>query len=374
MKKLLAAFAATLLVLNPMQASEVKSATYGKMPDGREVKLFTLTNENGYVARVSEYGAILVSMEVPTEKGKRVDVTLGYDTHEGWLTNTNYFGSTVGRFGNRIGAGKFTLDGKTYQLATNNQPNDVPCHLHGGEKGFDKVLWSGAPVNKPGASGVALTYVAKDGEEGYPGNLTTVVTYWLTEKDELIWEVSATTDKATIVNLAHHTYWNLTGDATKSINDHELMIEADAYLPTDKGLIPTGELAPVEGTPMDFRKPTKIGARADEAFEALKFAGGYDHCWVLRKGDGLRRAAVVKDPASGRTMEVYTDQPGIQFYGGNFLDGTVTGKNGVNYKFRTGLCLETQNFPDAPNKANFPSAVLRPGETYRHTLVHRFTK
>jgi aldose 1-epimerase len=373
MKKLLVSAALSLLALNSMQASELKSAVYGKMPDGREVKIFTLSNSHGMTAKVTEYGAILVGLVVPDSKGNKADVTLGYDDLAGWLTNTNFFGSTVGRFGNRIAAGKFKLDGKEYQLATNNSPGDIPCHLHGGVVGFNKVLWTGKPVEKKDAAGVELTYLSKDGEEGYPGNLTVHVTYWLTEKNELIWETSATTDAPTIINLAHHSYWNLSGDPTKTINDHVLMIAADSYLPTDKGLIPTGEIAKVEGTPMDFRKPTAIGAHVNDDFEALKLAGGYDHCWVLRKGAGLRTAAVVKDPKSGRSMEILTDQPGIQFYSGNFLDGTVTGKGGVKYNFRTGLCLETEGFPDAPNKPEFPSTVLRPGQTYHHTEVHRFT-
>jgi aldose 1-epimerase len=310
---------------------------------------------------------------VPDSKGKMADVTLGYDTLAGWLTSPSYFGATVGRFGNRIGAGKFTLDGKTYQLATNNEPGGIPCHLHGGKIGFDKVLWKGEPVRKAGARGVALTYTSKDGEENYPGTLQVKVTYWLTDANELIWEATATTDKPTIINLAHHSYWNLSGDPTKTILDNEVMLAADAYLPTDKGLIPTGQIAPVAGTPMDFRKATKVGARVNADFEALKFAGGYDHAWVLRAGKGVRLAAVVKDPSSGRTMEVSTDQPAVQFYSGNFLDGTATGKGGVKYQMRTGLCLETEGFPDAPNKPQFPSTVLRPGQTYHHTMVLHFT-
>jgi aldose 1-epimerase len=359
--------------MNNATASDLETAVYGKLPDGREVRIFTLTNPNGLTAKVTEYGAILVGLTVPDSKGKLADVTLGYDTLAGWLTSPSYFGATVGRFGNRIGAGKFTLDGKTYQLATNNEPGGIPCHLHGGVKGFDKVLWKGEPVRKAGARGVALTYTSKDGEEGYPGTLQVKVTYWLTDVNELIWQTEATTDKATVVNLAHHTYWNLTGDPTKTILDHELMLAADSYLPTDKGLIPTGQKASVEGTPMDFRKATKVGARVNADFEALKFGGGYDHAWVLREGKGIRLAAVVKDPSSGRTMEVSTDQPAIQFYSGNFLDGAATGKGGAKYQFRTGLCLETEGFPDAPNKPQFPSTVLRPGQTYHHTMVLRFT-
>ena len=373
MKPVLTLLAASaLLTMSNLTASDLETAVYGKLNDGREVKIFTLTNAKGLTARITEYGAILVGLEVPDSKGAKADVTLGCDTLAGWLTCTSYFGASVGRFGNRIAHGKFTLDGKEYTLATNNSPGGIPCHLHGGLRGFDKVLWTGAPVRKAGARGVALTYTSKDGEEGYPGTLQVKITYWLTDANELVWEAEATTDKPTVINLAHHTYWNLSGDPTKPITGETLMLAADAYLPTDAGLIPTGVLAPVAGTPMDFRTPTTVGARINDAFEALKLAGGYDHCWVLRKGPGVRLAAVVKDLSSGRIMEVLTDQPGVQFYTGNFLDGSATGKNGVKYQFRTGLCLETEGFPDAPNHPDFPSAVLRPGETYHHTMVCRF--
>jgi aldose 1-epimerase len=350
--------------------SDVKEEVFGKMPDGREVKIYTLANENGLKARVTEYGAILVSMETPDKSGEIADITHGYDTLEGWLTNESYFGATVGRFGNRIAHGKFTLDGKEYTLATNNDPGGIPAHLHGGVKGFDKVLWSGEVV---GDNAVRFTYVSKDGEEGYPGTLTAKVTYTLTDDNELKWEAEATTDAPTIVNLVHHSYWNLSGDPATSINDHILMLNAPSYLPTNAGLIPTGEIAPVEGTPMDFTEPTVIGKRVDADFEALKFGGGYDHAWVLPKGEGMQLAARVKDPETGRVMEISTDQPAIQFYGGNFLDGTVAGKDGVKYAHRTALCLETEGFPDSPNKENFPSPVLRPGETYKHVMIHRFS-
>ena len=373
MKPVLTLLAASaLLTMSNLTASDLETAVYGKLNDGREVKIFTLINAKGLTARITEYGAILVSLEVPDLAGTKADVTLGCDTLAGWLTSTSYFGASVGRFGNRIAHGTFTLDGKEYTLATNNSPGGIPCHLHGGLKGFDKVLWTGSPVRKAGARGVALTYTSKDGEEGYPGTLQVKITYWLTDANELVWEAEATTDKPTVINLAHHTYWNLSGDPSKPITGETLMLAADAYLPTDAGLIPTGVLAPVAGTPMDFRTPTPVGARINDAFEALKLGGGYDHCWVLRKGPGVRLAAVVKDPSSGRTMEVLTDQPGVQFYTGNFLDGSATGKNGVKYQFRTGLCLETEGFPDAPNHPDFPSAMLRPGETYHHTMVCRF--
>lgn len=351
-------------------SSAVKQEVFGKMPDGREVKIFTLTNQNGLKARVTEYGAILVSMETPDKSGKSADLTHGYDTLDGWLTNTSYFGATVGRFGNRIANGKFTLDGKEYKLAANNDPGGIPCHLHGGIKGFDKVLWAGKPV---GDNGVEFTYRSKDGEEDYPGNLSAKVTYSLNDDNELKWEAHATTDAPTVINLVHHSYWNLSGDPSTTINDHHLTLNAPTYLPTDAGLIPSGQLAQVAGTPMDFTKPTAIGERVEADFEALKFGGGYDHAWVLEKGDGLRLAARLKDPKSGRVMEISTNQPAIQFYGGNFLDGAVTGKGGVKYAHRTALCLETEGFPDAPNKTNFPSSVLRPGETYKHVMIHKFS-
>ncbi len=350
-------------------------AVYGTLPGGEEVKIFTLTNANGLEAKVTEYGAILVSLKVPDKEGNFADVTHGYDTLEGWLTNTSYFGATVGRFGNRIAHGKFTLDGEEYSLVTNNDPGGIPCHLHGGTVGFDKVLWKGEGFSAEGESGVRLTYVSADGEEGYPGELTVEVIYTLTDADELFWEAKATTDAPTVLNIVHHSYWNLSGDPTTSINDHQLTLNANHYLATDAGLIPTGELAPVDGTPMDFRKPMLIGARVDEDFEALKLGGGYDHAWVLGESDldNLWPAAKLKDPETGRVMEISTNQPAIQFYGGNFLDGTVTGKGGAKYEHRTALCLETENYPDAPNNPEAPTAVLRPGETYHHKMVHTFS-
>ena len=356
-------------------SSSVFEAVYGQMPDGTEARIFTLTNANGMEAKVTEYGAILVSITAADKDGNFADVTHGYDTLEGWLTNTSYFGATVGRFGNRIANGKFTLEGREYTLATNNDPGGIPCALHGGIKGFDKVLWKGESFENETNRGVKLTYVSADGEEGYPGTLTTMVTYTLTDNDELIWEASATTDASTVLNVVHHSYWNLSGDATTSINDHELTLHADHYLPTDAGLIPTGEVAPVAGTPMDFTTANVIGARVEKDFEALKLGAGYDHAWVLsgEKDGDLTRAARLKDPETGRVMTISTNQPAIQFYGGNFLDGTVTGKGEVVYEHRTALCLETENYPDAPNNPDALSAVLQPGETYYHKMVHAFT-
>lgn len=352
-----------------VQETKVDERIYGKMPDGKAVRIFTLTNKNGLVAKVIEYGAILVSMETPDKTGKLADITHGYDTLEGWLTNKAYFGATVGRFGNRIKDGKFSLDGKDYILATNNDPGGMPCSLHGGLKGFDKVVWSGKVV---GDDAVEFTYLSKDGEEGYPGNLTVSVTYSLNDANELRWVARATTDAPTVVNIIQHTYWNLSGDPASTILDHVLTLNADHFLATDKGLIPTGEIAPVKGTPMDFTQPYVIGERVDEDFEALKLGGGYDHAWVLN-GEGMRLAATVEDPKSGRVMSIATDQPAIQFYCGNFLDGSDSGKGGVNYARRTALALETEGFPDSPNHPDFPSTVLRPGETYEHGLLFKFS-
>ncbi|MDC0258838.1 galactose mutarotase, partial [Verrucomicrobiales bacterium] len=363
---------AATLMFGVTQAEE---SIFGKLPDGQEVKIFVLTNASGMTVKVTEYGAILVSIEAADRNGKFADLSHGYDTLEGWLTNTSYFGSTVGRFGNRIADGKFSLDGKTYELATNNDPGGIHCHLHGGLKGYDKVLWKGETFEKKNSSGVIFTYTSKDGDEGYPGNLSMEVTYTLNNNNELIWEAKATTDAPTVLNLVHHSYWNLSGDAETSINDHELTLFADHYLPTNKGLIPTGDKAPVAGTPMDFTKPHLIGERVGDQFEALKFGGGYDHAWVLsgQKEGELTRAAKLRDPKTGRTMEILTNQPAIQFYGGNFLDGTVTGKGEITYEHRTALCLETEGWPDAPNNPKAPSAILRPGETYSHKMVHRFS-
>jgi aldose 1-epimerase len=353
-----------------MLASSVTVESFGHLPDGREVKIFTLTNSQGLRARITDYGAILVSMVAPDRHGHLADLTHGFDTLAGWLANGPYFGATIGRFGNRIRNGKFTLDGKTYTLANNNSPGGIPCHLHGGQVGFDKVLWHG---QAKGDDAVELSYLSNDGEEGYPGNLSVKVTYTLTDDNELIWQAEASTDAPTIVNLVHHSYWNLSGDPTTSILSQHLTLDAGHYLPTDAGLIPTGVLAPVAGTPMDFTTPVAIGARIEADFEALKLGAGYDHCWVLNEGSGVRLAARLKDPHSGRVMEIFTDQPAIQVYAANFLDGLTPGKGGVPYARRSALCLETEGFPDSPNQPAFPSPVLRPGQIYHHTLVHKFS-
>lgn len=362
------------------EAGTLPTETFGTLPDGGEAHIYTLSNGKGMIAKVSDFGATLVSLEVPDRDGKLADVTHGYGSVAGYSGEKNpYFGASVGRFGNRIAHGKFSLDGKEYELAANNSPGDIPCHLHGGNVGFNKRMWK--VIDQESPDKISFQYVSPDGEEGYPGALTATVSYTLTEENELVWEATATTTAPTVLNLAHHTYWNLSADPTSTINDHELTLFADRYLPTDAGLIPTGELAPVAGTPMDFTKPHVIGERVGDDFEALKLGGGYDHCWVLTapKPDGLALAARLKDPKSGRVMEISTNQPAIQFYGGNFLNADEfqgdfePGKDGVKYPYRSGLCLETENFPDAPNQADFPSSVLRPGETYRHVMVHKFT-
>jgi aldose 1-epimerase len=352
------------------QEMDVNVKPFGTTADGQQVRLYTLTNAHGLTATIMNYGAIVVSLEVPDRNGKRDDIVLGYDNLQDYVKNSPYFGAIVGRYGNRIGKGRFTLDGVEYdKLAINNGEN----HLHGGLKGFDKVVWKDEPVRRADGVGVKLRYLSKDGEEGYPGNLQATVTYVLTNDNELRIEYLATTDKATPVNLTHHGYWNLTG-GQRDILAHVLTLHADRYTPVDKGLIPTGEVPTVKGTPMDFTKATAIGARIGQDFEQLRFGGGYDHNWVLNKGGkGLTRAARVEDPGSGRVMEVYTTEPAIQFYSGNFLDGTITGKGGRVYPHRWGLCLETQHYPDSPNKPNFPSTILRPGQKYETTTVYRFS-
>ncbi|MCA1560897.1 MAG: galactose mutarotase [Acidobacteria bacterium] len=345
----------------------VRSEAFGKTADGQQVELYTLTNANGIEVRAMTYGGIITSLKVPDRSGRMADVVLGFDTLDAYLKGHPYFGAIIGRYGNRIAKGRFTVGGRTYTLATNNGPN----HLHGGNKGFDKVVWSAAPV--AGQSAVAFTRTSPDGEEGYPGNLTVRVTYTLTDKNELTVDYHATTDKATPVNLTHHSYFNLAGDDAGDILGHELTIHADRYTPVDATLIPTGAIAPVQRTPFDFRTPTAIGMRIDQPDEQLKNGKGYDHNWVLtRRGAGLQPAARLTDPASGRTLEVATTEPGMQFYAGNFLDGTLTGKGGHVYKHRAGLCLETQHFPDSPNQPSFPSTILQPGLEYRSKTVFTF--
>lgn len=343
-------------------------APFGRMADGTVIESFTLRNARGLEVRAITYGAIIVSLRVPDRAGRFDDVVLGYDDLAGYLRQSPYFGAVVGRYGNRIAKGRFTLDGKTYALATNNGPN----HLHGGVKGFDKVVWKGEPTSTADAASVTFRYTSPDGEEGYPGTLSARVTYTLTDRDELSFEYEATTDKPTPVNLTQHSYFNLAG-AGRDILGHELTIDADRFTPVDATLIPTGQLAPVSGTPLDFRRPTLIGARIGQDDEQLRHGGGYDHNFVLnRNGVGLVHAARLVDPGSGRTLDIQTTEPGVQFYSGNFLDGTITGKGGSVYARRSGLCLETQHFPDSPNKPGFPSTIVRPGKPYRSKTVLTF--
>ncbi len=334
---------------------------------GTPVEVYTLTNRHGVEVRAITYGAIITSIRVPDRKGVIADVALGFDSIEGYLTPHPYFGALVGRYANRIGNARFALDGRTYLLAANNGPN----HLHGGVRGFDKYVWAAEPI--AGASGIAFTRTSRDGEEGYPGRLEVRVSYVLTDASELVIEYQATTDRATPVNLTQHTYFNLAGHAAGTILDHELTIDADRFTPVGESLIPTGVLATVEGTPMDFRRATKVGARIDADTEQIRFGRGYDHNWVLNGGGtSPRLAARLVEPASGRTLEVSTTEPGLQFYTGNFLDGTVKGKGGAAYARRSGLCLETQHFPDSPNQPAFPTTILKPGGTYRSKTVWRF--
>jgi aldose 1-epimerase len=349
------------------RTSGVTKSSFGTAPGGAAVDMYTLTNASGVEVRAITYGGIITGLRVPDRAGSSGDVVLGFDRLDGYLKDHPFFGAIVGRYGNRIAGGRFTLDGRTYTLVTNNGPN----HLHGGKRGFDKFVWDARP--SPSGTGVIFTRSSPDGEEGYPGNLNVRVSYTLTEKNELVVEYHATTDKPTPINLTQHSYFNLSAGASPDILGHELTIHADRYTPVDSTLIPTGELSPVEGTPFDFRKATGIGARIAQAHEQLKHGRGYDHNFVLtRGGDGLQAAARLVDPKSGRTLDVSTTEPGVQFYSGNFLDGTLTGKGGRVYGHRAGLCLETQHFPDSPNKPAFPSTILRPGQEYRSTTVFRF--
>jgi aldose 1-epimerase len=339
------------------------------MPDSTAVEVFTLTNAHGVEVRAMTYGGIIVALRLPDRNGRLDDVVLGYDSLQGYLRSSPYFGAVVGRYGNRIAKGRFVLDGVTYRLATNNGPN----HLHGGLRGFDKVVWQAEPFQSDSGVGVTLSYTSPDGEEGYPGTLRARVRYLLTDRNELIVDYDATSDKATPVNLTQHSYFNLVGGGRRDILDHQLWINADGYTPVDSTLIPTGAIDSVAGTPFDFRTPTAIGARIGQDHPQLHFGAGYDHNWVLRReGAGLAHAARLVEPTSGRTLDIYTTEPGLQFYSGNFLDGTITGKGGQVYGHRYGLCLETQHYPDSPNHPQFPSTILRPGDEYRSRTVFAF--
>ncbi len=346
------------------------ASAFGVLPDGREAKIFTISNRCGLQARVSDYGAALLSLMVPDRHGRLADVTLGFEDFTDWLDNAPYFGVSIGRFGNRIRGGRFRLDGREHTLATNHEAGGRPCHLHGGIRGFSKALWRAAQT---ASDTVRFDHFSPDGDEGYPGNLQARITYTLNDDNELIWQAEASTDAATIINLVHHTYWNLSGNPGAPATAHELTLHAHHFLPTCAGLIPTGEIAPVAGTAMDFRTPRIVGERIEDDYGPLRVAGGYDHCWVLDGGRGIKSAAVLRDPVSGRRMELFTDQPGVQFYAGNFIEPGTPGKNGIAYPRRAGMCLESQRFPDSPNRPEFPSCVLRPGEIYRHVMIHRFS-
>jgi aldose 1-epimerase len=345
-------------------AAALTKTEWGKTRDGESVEIFTLKNAKGVEARIINYGGIVVSLKVPDRSGAMGDVVAGFDTFDDYLKPPPYFGALIGRYGNRIGGAHFSLDGVEYKLPQNDGQNT----LHGGLKGFDKRVWSAKGLSP---QALELTYVSKDGEEGFPGTLTTTVRYTVTDANELKIEYSAATDKNTVVNLTHHGYFNLAGDA--DILGHEAMINADRFTPVDKGLIPTGELKSVAGTPFDFRAAKAIGSRIEDQDEQLAFGRGYDHNWVLnRTGSGLELAAKVTDPKSGRVMEVWTTEPGLQFYTGNFLDGSLKGK-GKTYTRRSAFCMETQHFPDSPNKPAFPSTGLKPGDKYQTTTLYRFS-
>lgn len=346
----------------------IQKEPFGTTPDGQAVEIYTLRNDKGAEARIMTYGGILVSLKVPDKSGQMGDVVLGYDNLDSYIRKSPYFGALIGRYGNRIARGHFTLDGTEYTLATNDGPNA----LHGGLKGFDKRVWTGSA--RQGADGpeLVLKYLSKDGEEGYPGNLKVTATYTLTRDNALRLQYRAETDKDTVLNLTHHSYFNLAGKG--DILSHQLMIPSDRFTPVDATLITTGELRPVENTPFDFRAPTAIGARIGQEDEQLKFGGGYDHNWVVNKEFGqLGLMARVTDPASGRVMEVLSTEPGLQFYTGNFLDGTITGKDGRVYPHRGAFCMEPQHYPDSPNKPEFPTVELKPGQVYQNTIMYRFS-
>lgn len=350
------------------ETSIVKVSEFGKTPEGQTVSLYTLKNKNGLEAGIIDYGGIIVSLKTPDREGKFGDVVLGFDSLDGYAGKHPYFGALIGRYGNRIAKGRFTLGGKEYTLAQNNGPNA----LHGGLKGFDKHIWHAEPASD-GRQRLVLRHSSPDGDEGYPGMLNVAVTYTLTDEDELRIDYSATTDKATVINLTNHSYFNLAGAG--SILDHSLELAAARYTPVDSTLIPTGQLEPVAGTPFDFTKPERIGTGINADHPQIQAGGGYDHNFVLDgKAGTLRRIARVSEPVSGRAMEVFTTQPGVQFYTGNFLDGTLKGKGGQVYEKRSGFCLETQHFPDSPNRPEFPSTVLSAGQEFTSTTIYKFSR
>jgi len=346
----------------------IKQTTFGQMPDGRSITQYTLANANDLAVKIINYGGIITSIAAPDKEGNMEDIVLGFESLAPYLDEHPYFGAMIGRYGNRIAKGKFELEGETYNLVTNNMGN----HLHGGEKGFDKVVWE-AEVVEDTIPVLRLSYLSPHMEEGYPGNLEVTIDCSLNNADELKLTYRATTDRPTIVNLTNHSYFNLAGGGRAPILDHQLMLNADRFLPVDSTLIPTGELRTVEGTPFDFREPTRIGLRIEADNRQLQYGGGYDHCWVINGEPGrLRLAARVHEPESGRVLELETTEPGLQFYSGNFLDGSIVGRDSVTYDYRHGLCLEPEHFPDSPNRPDFPSVVLQPGEKYETVTVYRF--
>ncbi|MDQ3804534.1 MAG: galactose mutarotase [Acidobacteriota bacterium] len=354
--------------MNQTPRARIEKRPFGRLADGTAVDLYTLTNRHGVEARITNYGGAVVSLKAPDARGRMADVVLGYDDPAGYEGDKSYFGVLVGRFANRIALGRFTLGGREYRLAQNNGPN----HLHGGVRGFNKVVWRARPLRRRGGAALELTYLSRDGEEGYPGNLSVRAVYFLTDRNELRIEYAATTDKETVVNLTHHSYFNLAGEGSGSILGHELRINADRFTPVDETQIPTGELRAVAGTPFDFTRAAAIGGRIGREDEQLRRGKGYDHNYVLNKrGAELSLAAEVFEPTTGRAMEVWTTEPGVQLYTGNFLDG-VRGKGGKLYNFREGFCLEAQHFPDSPNRPAFPSTVLGPGGRYAQTTVYKF--
>ncbi len=359
-----------LLVAQQNKSSKagVEQERFG-VRDGRPIILYTLKNSHGVEVRAMNYGGIIQAIRVPDRKGNFADVVLGHDAAEGYMPNPPYIGAIVGRYANRIANGTFTLDGKSYNLPKNDGPNT----LHGGTtRTFDKVMWESQPLKDK--NGVQFEFLSKDGDDGFPGNLKMKVTYVLTDSNELVIDYEATTDKSTPINVSQHSYFNLKGEGNGDILDHEVMLNADKFTPVDKNLIPTGELRPVKGTPFDFTKPTKVGTRIDDNYEQLVLGHGYDHNFVInRKGAGMTLAARVSEPTTGRVLEVSTTQPAVQFYTGNFLDGTVTGKEGHVYKRRFGFCLETQHYPDSPNHPDFPNTILKPGETFHQTTAFKFS-
>ncbi len=353
-----------------LSVNKIEKTIFGTLPDGQSVDKYSLKNANGMEIDISNYGGTILKWTAPDKNRKFENITLACDSLAGYLKGVPFFGALIGRYGNRIAKGKFSLDGKEYHLAQNNNGNS----LHGGVKGFDKVIWAATPKDGEEPQ-LSLTYTSADGEEGYPGKLEVKVVYTLKKDNSLQIDYSATTDKNTVVNLTNHSYFNLTGDMNKDILSHEIALQADKYLPVNETLIPTGELRSVKGTPFDFTKSFIIGTRINDSSDVqIKYGKGYDHCWVLTDSSKtLKNVASVFEPTSGRFLEVFTTEPAIQFYTGNFLDGTITGKGGVIYKHRSGLCLETQHFPDSPNQKAFPSTVLKPGETYRTTTVYKFS-